>query len=62
MVERLSTGRGYAHQAQEVQRCLAAGLTESSVMPLSDTLDVQWVLEETLGQLGITMSEARVAL
>ena len=31
-------------------------------MPLSDTLDVQWVLEEALGQLGITMGEARVEL
>ena len=41
---------------------LKAGLTESAVMPLADTLAVQRVLEETLGQLGITMSEARVAL
>ncbi len=57
-VELQPTGRGYAHQAQEVQRCLAAGLTESPVMPLSDTLDVMWVLEEALGQLGIAMAEA----
>ena len=61
-VERLPTGRGYAHQAEEVQRCLAAGLTESPVMPLADTLDVQWVLEEALTQLGIEVSEARVDL
>lgn len=52
------TGRGYVHQAAEVQRCLAAGLTESPVLPLADTLDVQWVLEEALGQLGISMAEA----
>ena len=31
-----------------MQDCLAAGLTESPVMPLADTLDVQWVLEESL--------------
>ena len=31
-------------------------------MPLADTLDVQWVLEESLRQLGIEMSEARVGL
>ena len=61
-VERPATGRGYAHQAQEVQDCLAAGLTESRVMPLSDTLDVQWVLEEALDQLGIQVSEAQVEL
>jgi hypothetical protein len=62
VVERLPTGRGYVHQAEEVQRCLAAGLTESPVMPLQDTLDVMWVLEEALGQLGITMTEATVEL
>jgi predicted dehydrogenase len=61
-IELAPTGRGYAHQAEEVQRCLAEGLTESPVMPLSDTLDVQWVLEECLQQLGISMSEAEISL
>ena len=61
-IERPPTGRGYVHQAEEVHRCLAAGLTESPVMPLADTLDVQWVLEEALTQLGITMAEAPVDL
>ena len=61
-VELAPIGRGYAHQAIEVQECLAAGRTESAVMPLSDTLDVQWVLEEALGQLGVDMAEARVDL
>lgn len=61
-IERAATGAGYVHQAEEVQRCLAEGLTESPVMPLADTLDVQWVLEEALGQLGITMAEADVEL
>ena len=60
-IELAPTGRGYVHQAEEVQRCLAAGLGESPVMPLADTLDVQWVLEECLGQLGITMAEAPLA-
>lgn len=50
-------GRGYCHEVIEVNRCLAAGLTESPVLPLADTLDVQWVMEESLGQLGITPSE-----
>ena len=61
-VDRPATGRGYAHQAVEVQECLAAGRTESAVMPLADTLDVQWVLEESLRQLGVQMAEARVDL
>lgn len=50
-------GRGYAHEAIEVNRCLAEGLTESPVVPLDDTLAVQAVLEATLTQLGITPHE-----
>ena len=63
VVERLPTRRGYAHQAEEVAGLpVAAGLAESPVMPLADTLDVQWVLEECLDRLGIEMAEARVEL
>jgi predicted dehydrogenase len=31
-------GRGYTHEAQEVMRCLRAGLTESPLLPLDETL------------------------
>ena len=61
-LELSATGTGYSHQAVEVQRCLAEGLTESPTMPLDDTLDVQWVLAECLGQLGIEIGEAPVEL
>lgn len=44
-------GRGYVHEIDEVNRCLAAGLTESPTMPLADTVDVQWVMEEALAQI-----------
>ncbi len=44
-------GRGYSHQIDEVDRCLAEGLLESPTMPLADTVDVQWVMEEVLGQI-----------
>jgi predicted dehydrogenase len=44
-------GRGYVHEVDEVHRCLDAGLTESPTMPLADTVDVQWVMEETLAQI-----------
>jgi hypothetical protein len=57
-----ATGVGYVHQAVEVQRCLAEGLTESPTMPLADTLDVQWVLGECLDQLGVEVREAPVEL
>jgi len=61
-VELPPTGTGYVHQAVEVQRCLAEGLTESPTMPLADTLDVQWVLGQCLDQLGIEIGEAPVEL
>ncbi|GAA5115160.1 Gfo/Idh/MocA family oxidoreductase [Alloalcanivorax gelatiniphagus] len=61
-VELAPTGHGYTHQVDEVQRCLREGLTESPVMPLADTLDVMWVLEECLGQLGISIPEGEVAI
>lgn len=60
-LELAPTGRGYAHQVLEVQRCLAQGLAESPVMPLDDTLDVMWVLQEALDQLGIAVAETPAA-
>jgi predicted dehydrogenase len=56
-IVRAPIGRGYCHEAIEVNRCLALGLTESPVMPLQDTLDVQWTMEQVLGQLGIAHTE-----
>jgi predicted dehydrogenase len=51
-------GDGYRYQVDEVNRCLRAGLIESPVMPLSDTLDVQWILEQCLQQTGREFAEA----
>ncbi len=53
-----ATGTGYAHELLEVQRCLAAGLTESPAMPLADTLAVMEILDRSLGALGVTYDEA----
>ena len=39
-------GAGYAHELIEVTECLRAGRTESSVMPLADTLSVQRILDQ----------------
>lgn len=44
-------GRGYAHEAQEVARCLRAGLTTSDLLPLDATLEVQELMDEILRQL-----------
>jgi predicted dehydrogenase len=56
-ITRPATGTGYAHELIEVTDCLRAGRSESAVMPLADTLDVQWVLGEAAAQLGVRHAE-----
>jgi predicted dehydrogenase len=46
-------GNGYAHEAIEAQRCWRAGLTESDVMPLDETLALMGVLDTIRGQIGL---------
>ncbi|MGF1663748.1 MAG: Gfo/Idh/MocA family protein [Kineosporiaceae bacterium] len=53
-----ATGAGYSHTFAEVHRCLAAGLTESPVMPLADTLAVMAVLDAAAAGLGVSQAEA----
>ena len=55
-------GGGYSHELIEVTECLRAGRTESTVMPLADTLAVQSVLEQAAGQLGVTFTEDAAVL
>jgi predicted dehydrogenase len=50
-------GAGYAHELAEVAACVAAGATESAVMPLDDTLAVMAVLEEAGRRLGVVRAE-----
>jgi predicted dehydrogenase len=50
-------GRGYSHELIEVTNCVGAGLTESEIMPLDDTLAVMEVLEEATSQLGVVRRE-----
>jgi predicted dehydrogenase len=56
-ITRPHRGGGYAHELVEVTGCVRAGATESAVMPLSDTLAVQEVLERAAGQLGVRHAE-----
>lgn len=46
-------GNGYAHQVQEVHRCLRAGLTESPVMPLEESLALMGWLDTMRAQIGV---------
>jgi predicted dehydrogenase len=39
------TGGGLRHQADEVARCLAAGLTESPLMPLDETVSIMETMD-----------------
>lgn len=57
-ISRPPLGAGYAHELIEVNDCLRAGWTESAVMPLSDTLAVQQVLQEAADQLGVKHADA----
>ena len=50
-------GAGYVHELIEATECAKAGLPESTIMPLDDTLAVMGVLEEAALQLGITRYE-----
>ena len=56
-ITRQQTGTGYAHELIEVTECLRAGRTESTVMPLTDTLAVQDVLGRAAEQLGVRHRE-----
>lgn len=49
--EQLTFDSGYHFEVIHANECIAAGLTESDVMPLSDTLAVQTIMEQTLEQI-----------
>jgi predicted dehydrogenase len=50
-------GSGYAHELIEVTEAVRAGRTESSIMPLDDTLAVQRILNGACEQLGVHHTE-----
>jgi predicted dehydrogenase len=56
-IELPATGSGLYHELVEVTDCLRRGATESTVMPLDDTLAVQGVLAEAADQLGLVFRE-----
>ncbi|MDO5092377.1 MAG: Gfo/Idh/MocA family oxidoreductase [Propionibacteriaceae bacterium] len=62
IIEAKQTGRGYAHELMEVSDRLLLGETESTIMPLDDTVEVMKVLEDCLTQLGRPQQEARVTI
>jgi predicted dehydrogenase len=61
-ITRPPLGRGYAHELIEVTEGVRAGHGESAIMPLSDTLAVQAVLEQALHALGVRYAEDAAVL
>ncbi|HSK25974.1 MAG TPA: Gfo/Idh/MocA family oxidoreductase [Jiangellales bacterium] len=53
-VEAPYRGKGYVHEIEEVERCVAAGLTESPLVPLDDTLAVMSLLDTIRDAVGLT--------
>jgi predicted dehydrogenase len=45
------SGQGYTYQAEEVARCIGAGLTESPVMPLDESVAILRALDTIAGEL-----------
>ncbi|MFI5607297.1 Gfo/Idh/MocA family protein [Amycolatopsis sp. NPDC051903] len=45
-------GRGLRHQADEIARLLAAGETESPLMPLDETISIMATMDEVVAQAG----------
>jgi predicted dehydrogenase len=50
------TGNGMGYEAEEVHRCLRAGLTESPLIPLAQTLAVMRTLDMIRAQIGVAYS------
>jgi len=46
-------GNGYNYQAEEVARCIAAGRTESDIMPLDESIVLLETLDELRAQWGL---------
>ena len=44
------------YEAAEVNRCLRAGLTESPLLPLDETLAIMGVLDDVRAQIGLDYS------
>lgn len=46
-------GKGFTHEALEAAGCLRAGLTESPLLPLGETLAIMECLDECRRQIGL---------
>lgn len=52
-----AVGGGFTHELVEVTECVAAGRTESTVMPLDDTMAVQEIMAAVAADIGLVPRE-----
>ena len=53
LIELPYEGNGYNYEAQEVERCVGQGLTESPIMPLDETLEIMKTMDALRAQWGV---------
>ena len=53
LIEAPKTGVGHHYQANEVSRCIAAGKTESDIMPLDESLSIMKTMDTLRAQWGL---------
>jgi dihydrodiol dehydrogenase / D-xylose 1-dehydrogenase (NADP) len=53
------TANGYVYEAEEVNRCLREGKTESEVIPLQDTLDIIKIMDGIRAEWGLTYPQEK---
>lgn len=54
-------GQGYTYEAEEAARCVRAGLLESPMVPMSDTLEIMKQMDEIRRQIGMVYPRERSA-
>ncbi len=47
-IRKLYGGNGYYYEADEVMRCVRAGINESPIMPLSDSLEILAIIQKVM--------------
>lgn len=52
-------GNGYAHEIEEVHACLRAGMTESTIMPLDETLQLMEIMDGLRHSWGVSYPNER---
>jgi predicted dehydrogenase len=51
----ISDGGGLSYEAAELARCVAAGMTESPLLPLDETLSIMRTMDEVRRQVGVVL-------